>query len=94
MRRRINATELTQMNIRNVRTAAPSFKSLAIRGLPRPRKGMFPTDSVIVAIDESGYRWEHNKLFRSCEMPGDFAAKVRAAGTINPQHWRKTVKEY
>jgi hypothetical protein len=84
------------MSIKFVRCAAPSFKALAMAGLGRPRKGNVPSMRVVVATDDQGCDWQHERLFKGHE--GELARKlmdrVENAGAINLQHWRKTKGEY
>lgn len=81
------------MKIVSARTAAPSFNALRLAGYTNmPRRGQPPTHSVVVARDEAGRTWQHQRLLPAGSM--DLVLAVRAKMEINPAHWRLTSGEY
>jgi hypothetical protein len=89
--RRERARLPASIRITSARGAAPSFKRLKADGLPLPRKGNRPSSLVLIATDETGRDWEHERIFASHEFETfrKLQARVEAAGSINPIHWRR-----
>ena len=59
-------------------------------------KGQRPVHRVIVAHDNQGYQWQHEKVFCPSEINKalEIARAVEERGYICADHWRKTQREY